>query len=91
MSDGLLEKGLIACVNIMEAAESRYIWKGKITSEKEWVLIMKGPTKHMKKISKHLQQQHPYECPCFLALASHSKSDAFALWVLATCTSEKPK
>ena len=38
---GLLEKGLVACVNLIPQVTSMYIWKGKMEESSEAMMMMK--------------------------------------------------
>ena len=63
----LLKKKLIGCANIFPI-ESIYSWKGKITEEKEAVLIAKTEGKNYSKIVKAVEKIHPYKIPCIIKI-----------------------
>jgi len=62
VSKNLLNKKLIACANIFPI-ESFYNWKGKLTQDKEVVLILKALDKNYKKIQEEVKKLHSYDIP----------------------------
>ena len=60
----LLKKRLIACGVILGPTTSQYRWKGKIVSEKEYILLAKTLPKHFEKTKKEIEKTHPYNTPC---------------------------
>lgn len=60
IADILLKKRLIACANFWPI-ESRYWWKGKLESGKEYALLVKG--RKAKEIVKLIEENHSYEVP----------------------------
>ena len=61
IADHLLKKRLIACANYFPV-ESRYWWKGKLASGREYALLMKGKGK-VKEIVKEIEKNHSYDMP----------------------------
>jgi len=77
----LLSKKLIACANIYPSA-SLYNWKGKLQSEKEFILIAKTTPAKAKKAKAELEKLHSYEIPCVLALPA-SSNEKYEKWAKA--------
>lgn len=63
----LLEKRLVACVNLFPVS-SMYRWKGSINNDAEVVLILKTVKKKFKDIEKEIKKIHSYECPCIISI-----------------------
>jgi periplasmic divalent cation tolerance protein len=61
LADILLKKKLIVCANFW-SVESRYRWKGKLESGKEYALLMKGKSK-AKEIICEIEKNHSYDLP----------------------------
>ena len=59
----MLKKKLIGCANIF-SIDSTYSWKGKISEEKEFVLIAKTEGRNYSKVVKEIEKIHPYSVPC---------------------------
>ncbi len=81
----LLERGLIACANIVPGTESYYVWDEELHHEKEVVIILKTNQKNESKIIKTVRSMHSYECPCIVFLPlSHGNKD-FLRWIGQSC------
>lgn len=81
----LLERGLIACANILPGVESYYVWDDAIQHEKEVVIILKTHQGNEDKIIRLVQKMHSYECPCIVFVPlSHGNKD-FLAWIKGSC------
>lgn len=61
----LLTEKLIACGNVVPS-ESIYIWLGQLTSENEYIAIMKTIPEMAKSLTQRISSLHPYEIPAIL-------------------------
>ena len=77
----LLSLKLVACANLLPEGSSFYEWKGKLTKEKECVLILKTVKTLYSKLEKVIKEKHPYECPCVLQIAIENGNPAFLNWI----------
>ena len=59
----LVAERLAACVNILPVAKSVYLWKGKVESAAEQLLVIKSMARAYRAIQKRLLELHPYELP----------------------------
>ncbi|MFH1221918.1 MAG: divalent-cation tolerance protein CutA [Candidatus Micrarchaeota archaeon] len=75
----LLKKKLIACANIFPIS-SIYRWKGKITTQREFVLLGKTTTAKFAALSKEVEKLHPYEVPCILKISADA-NESYGKWV----------
>lgn len=64
----LVERRLVACVNLLPGATSIYRWKEKICEEQEVVALLKTTSSNYLLLEKALQELHPYEEPEIIAL-----------------------
>ncbi len=77
----LLEKRLVACVNILPQGLSVYRWQGQIETEEEFVLMMKSHRNHYEAIENILSQIHPYDVPELLVLPIENGLPAYLSWL----------
>lgn len=80
----LLEQRLAACINILPAMTSHYVWHGKLESGVEHQLVIKTRKAHQKAIEDALREHHPYELAEFLTLPAESGSKAYLNWINET-------
>lgn len=57
----ILEEKLAACVLSIPMNESKFLWKGKIDSEKENLLIFKTRKDLVTKLFGRIKELHPYD------------------------------
>ena len=77
----LIEKQLVACVNLIPGVESVFSWEGKITSEREVLAILKTTSEQLVELEKEVLALHPYEVPEFLVVAADNGSEDYLRWV----------
>lgn len=77
----LVEKRLVACVNVIPGAVSHYRWKKKLCWDREWVLLMKTAASKVKALEAELRSIHPYELPEFIVLPVSGGSGAYLRWI----------
>lgn len=77
----LLEKHLVACINIVPQIQSLYEWKGDIVNDSEVLLIMKTQAKHYADIENMLLQLHPYEVPEIITLPIQTGLPSYLDWI----------
>ena len=77
----MIEKQLVACVNLIPEVESLFRWEGKITAEKEVLGIFKTTSERLLALEKELGALHPYDIHEFLVLPVDSGSKAYLNWV----------
>jgi len=80
ISKRLLEKGLVACVNITPV-RSLYRWKGEACDDEEHLLIMKTRRSLADKVIRTLKAMHPYEVPEIIALPVIAGHLPYLAWV----------
>jgi periplasmic divalent cation tolerance protein len=81
IAQSLVEKRLVACVNIIKDVQSVFRWKGKISDEKELLLIIKTRKKLYKNVEEEIKTLHAYEVPEIIALPIISGSKDYLYWV----------
>jgi len=69
-----------ACIQIVSGIESHYVWKGKKTTSREYLLLAKTSPRQRKLLEKLWKKHHPYDCPELLHLSGQAAS-SYARWV----------
>lgn len=80
ISNPLLKKKLIACVNYFPITSS-YHWKGEIVTASEITAILKTKIENWDKVRSYIESNHPYETPCIIKLAEVEANDSYASWI----------
>lgn len=83
----LVEERLCACVNIVPAIRSIYIWPagpdGKLCDETEVLAVMKTTTDRGAELKARLVALHPYDVPEVLELDA-TASEPYLAWVTSS-------
>src|SRR5262245_16253983 len=85
----LLDARLIACANIYES-RSIYRWDGRLTDERESVLICKTTAERAADVEQRVLELHSYQVPCVLRLETVHANKAYADWVAGEVAGPAP-
>ncbi|MDO8886549.1 divalent-cation tolerance protein CutA [Candidatus Oleimmundimicrobium sp.] len=77
----LLEKRLVACVNIIPGVESYYWWKGNICESTEALLFVKTTEDRVKDVVSEVKNIHSYDVPAISAIKISAGNAEFFNWV----------
>ncbi len=77
---GLLKARLIVCYNLLPV-ESRYWWKGKLTSQNEIIMILKTQAKNFKKIEDYIKKYSEYEVPEVVGIRASRVNKPYLNWL----------
>jgi len=77
----LVEEKLAACVNITEGIESVYRWEGKITQDKEFLMMVKTARELFPEIKHAVAKIHSYHTPEIICLPIIDGSRNYLQWV----------
>lgn len=77
----LVEKKLAACVNILDKVESVFSWDGKLSEEREAMMIIKTKRELFDKINAMIQGLHSYNVPEVIAIPILEADDSYLQWI----------
>ncbi len=81
IASGLLNLKKAACVQI-EAVDSFYIWQGKVTSDKEYVLNVKSLRSKASEIIQYIKARHNYSLPEVIQINIDDCSAEYLSWLI---------
>jgi len=92
LSKELLEKKLVACVNIIPGISSLYWWDGKVCEDSELLLMMKTQTSLMDEVIKFVTTsgKHPYTTPEVISMEINQGSRPYLDWIRDSTTVTAP-
>lgn len=77
----LLEKRLVACVQLVGPLTSHYRWRGKLEREREWQCLAKTEAAHYEAVEAEIRSVHSYEEPEILAIPVLAGSAGYLAWI----------
>lgn len=80
ITKSLLEKRLIVCSKSMPVSSS-FLWKGKIESSDEVLLLMDSVEENFEKINKEVRKLHSYETFVLTSLSVNQTTKEVEDWI----------
>ena len=77
----LVEKKLVACVNIVAKIQSLFWWQGKVCNEQEALMILKTRKSCFKNLIKAVKSLHSYTVPEIIALPIVEGNADYLTWI----------
>lgn len=77
----LVERRLVACVNVVPGVVSIYRWQGEVRKDQEWLLVMKTSAEALEPLRAALVSLHPYEVPELVAWPITAGHDPYLRWI----------
>lgn len=81
IASALVERELVACVNIVAAVRSVYRWKGAVERDEEALLVIKTTRDAVAALDDALGELHPYETFELVALDVAGGSPDYLDWI----------
>ena len=81
LARNLVENRLAACVTVSSPCDSFYRWEGKLTEDREFVLLIKTRTSLLDSVETRLNELHPYSVPEFIVLPIVHGSKLYLDWL----------
>ncbi|MCC6646018.1 MAG: divalent-cation tolerance protein CutA [Polyangiaceae bacterium] len=82
----LVERRLVACVNLVPRVRSVYRWQGEVHDDAETLMLMKTTPARAPEVAEALRELHPYECPELIELGVEGGLAAYLAWVAGATT-----
>lgn len=85
MARALLDRGLIACANLLPGMRSLYLWRGEVQDEPEVAMLLKTRRDRLDELIAAVEELHPYDVPCVVAWPIDAGSEGYLAWVREVC------
>ncbi len=79
----LVQKRLVACVNILAACTSVYHWQDKVETAEEVPIFIKTTQHCYDAVEKIIKELHPYELPEIIYVPVQGGLPEYLAWVAA--------
>ena len=86
----LLNERLVACVNIIPAVRSIYLWEGKIEAAGECGVLFKTQAPLLERAIARLAEIHPYEAPAITGWRCDTAAPATLAWLAELANPGRP-
>ena len=80
LAQGILNKHLAACVNIVPGVESHYWWQGKLETSAEFLMVIKTTSEQFEAVAELIRWHHSYQCPEIIAIAPDQIAPEYRAW-----------
>ncbi|RUO67097.1 divalent-cation tolerance protein CutA [Idiomarina ramblicola] len=81
LAHSLVEKKLVACVNIVPNMTSVYSWEGQIHEDPEWLMLIKSTAERLENIKSAISAIHPYDSPELISINIEDGLPDYLKWV----------
>lgn len=79
--NGVLERKLVACANLVPGIESFFWWQGSIESANEVLILFKTVYAMAPQLESYIRETHPYEIPEFIVQTLSGGSEKYLNWI----------
>ena len=77
----LVEKELVACVNVFPGVRSIFRWEGQVVEEQECLLVAKTVSGAFNRVAAEVKSIHSYSLPEVIALPIQQGLPEYLSWV----------
>ena len=89
LAERLVTAGVAACVSVLPAVESIYVWDGALQRDREQQLVIKTTRAASAALWDLLKSHHPYDLPEFIVLATIDGNPQYLEWVKSQVRRER--
>ena len=79
----LVEERLVACANVVPGLKSIYWWEGAVEEASEVLVLLKARGADVGRISKRVEELHPYSVPEVIATPIVDGLSDYLSWIQA--------
>lgn len=79
--DAIIEGKLAACIQVVPKVESYYWWQGKVTVDREMLLLIKTVYSLSAQVQQSIKDNHDYHIPQITCVSLESLSKDYANWI----------
>ncbi|MXY61325.1 MAG: divalent-cation tolerance protein CutA [Cenarchaeum sp. SB0665_bin_23] len=80
ISRNVIQEELAACASIMQVS-SIYMWKKSIEDTSEFMVFYKTATENVNRLTRHLEEHHPYDTPEIVQIPVQSANKSYMQWL----------
>lgn len=81
LAEKIVAAKLAACVQILPAMRSIYIWDNAVQNETENLLLIKTLSEKYAELERFIRENHSYDVPEIIALSAAEISDSYFGWL----------
>jgi len=81
VAKSLVERRIVACVNVSGPVRSFYHWEGGLQDDSEYLLFMKTRVDRLPDLETAINEIHPYDVPELIAIPIERGSAAYLGWL----------
>jgi periplasmic divalent cation tolerance protein len=81
IAQSMVERRIVACVNVSGPVRSFYHWEGNLQDDSEYLLFMKTRVDLFPALETAINEIHPYDVPELIAVPIERGSAAYLGWM----------
>lgn len=85
-----VERGLVACVNLVPGVRSIYAWEGEIHADDEVLGVAKTTAERLDELTSFVRAEHPYDTPEVVSLAPAAVEERYLAWLVGAVGRGQP-